>query len=241
LRALVTRPREEADALVEALAARGVGAIVEPLLQISFRDTAPDLDGVQAVLCTSANGVRALARACRERDVPLFAVGDATAACARAEGFSTVESAAGNSRDLARLAAARLRSRDGRLLHVCGSAVAGDLAGELRERGFAVKCCVLYDARPVAALSAAAIAALSAREIDFALFFSPRTAAIFAHLADAAGLGRACETVTALSISAATDGALGGLSWCRRRVAERSDQRGLLALLDRLLAERRRD
>src|SRR6476646_7567579 len=88
-RALVTRPRAEAVALAEALDRRGIEAIIEPLLDILYRDEpAPDLAGVQAVLCTSANGVRALARRSAERGIALFAVGEATAARARAAGFS---------------------------------------------------------------------------------------------------------------------------------------------------------
>ena len=51
LRALVTRPRAEAAGLAEALALRGVAALVEPLLDIRYRnEPAPDLAGVQAVL-----------------------------------------------------------------------------------------------------------------------------------------------------------------------------------------------
>ena len=114
MRALVTRPREESENLAAALAARGVEALVEPLIEIHCR--APggmDLARVQAVLCTSANGVRALARATGERGIPLLAVGDATAARARAEGFRRVESAGGDVGDLAHLATARLRPRQG--------------------------------------------------------------------------------------------------------------------------------
>src|SRR3954447_6437850 len=103
-RTLVTRPRAETMALAEALAARGIEAVIEPLLDIHYRDEpAPALAGVQAVLCTSVNGVRALARLSRERDVALFAVGEASAARARGEGFARVESAGGNVEDLARL------------------------------------------------------------------------------------------------------------------------------------------
>src|SRR5260221_1972223 len=109
LRALVTRPRAEAAGLAAALAERGVEAIVEPLLDINYRDMpGPNLSGVQAILCTSANGVRALARLSPEREWPLFAVGDSTAARARAEGFVRVESAGGNVADLARLVRERL-------------------------------------------------------------------------------------------------------------------------------------
>src|ERR1700726_5299429 len=124
-RALVTRPRAEAGALAEALAMRGIEAIIEPLLEIHYRDgPAPVLAGVQAVLCTSANGVRALARLSGERAVPLFAVGEASAARGRQEGFAHVESAGGNVDDLARLAHQRLRPEAGRLWHVAGSDVA---------------------------------------------------------------------------------------------------------------------
>src|SRR5712671_6856528 len=119
LRALVTRPRAEAESLAEALAARGIDAIIEPLLEIHYRsEPAPDLAGVQAILCTSANGVRALARLTAERAVPLFAIGEASAARARDDGFSRVESAGGSLADLVRLVRARLRPDGGRLLHV---------------------------------------------------------------------------------------------------------------------------
>ena len=205
--ALVTRPRKEAEGLAAALAARGIAAVIEPLLQIHFRVPEElELDGVQAVLCTSGNGVRALARATGERGVTILAVGDATASRARAAGFTAVESAAGN---VARSRPARERRgstrEHGRLLHVAGDVVAGDLVAALREAGFAVERRILYEARPASALSPAAVGALRDGEIDLALFFSPRTAAIFARLAGIARVAECCATITALSISPAAD------------------------------------
>jgi uroporphyrinogen-III synthase len=241
LRALVTRPRAEAAALAEALMARGIEAIIEPLLEIHYRDgPAPDLAGVQAVLCTSANGVRALARLSRERAVRLFAVGEASAARARAEGFAHVESAGGNVDDLARLARERLQPGKGRLLHVAGSDVAGDLASQLCSAGFTVDRVVLYEARPAAGLSAASVQALTTGFVDFALFFSPRTATIFARLVEQAGIAAALRHVTAVSISAAADAALAGTEFRARHVAATPDQQGLLAALDAVLAGWRR-
>jgi uroporphyrinogen-III synthase len=241
MQALVTRPQEEAETLTAALAARGLGALVEPLMEIHFRSfEALDLAGVQAVLCTSANGVRALVRASSERNVPILAVGDATAARARAEGFSAVESAGGDVNDLIRLAATRLHPDGGGLLHVAGTAVAGNLAEALHARGFMVERRVLYEARPATALSAAAVGALRSGAIAFALFFSPRTAGVFARLADDAGVAASCARVTALAISPAADAALTGLPWFDRRVARRPNQPALLEELDHLLGERRR-
>lgn len=240
-RALVTRPRAEAEGLAQALAERAIEALVEPLLDIHYRDgPAPDLAGIQAILCTSANGVRALARLSPERELQLLAVGDATAARARAQGFTRVESAGGNVEDLARLVRDRLRPENGRLCHVAGTEVAGDLAGMLRDQGFAVDRAVLYEARPAATFSAAAVRALGAGIVDFALFFSPRTAAIFLSLAERAELADALRTVTAVSISAAADTAFGGAVFRERRIAEAPTEPALLSALDRLLAERRR-
>src|SRR5258705_28688 len=81
--------------------------------------------------------------------------------------------------DLARLACEGLRPEDGRVLHVAGSDVAGDLAGALRRAGFTVERAVLYEARPASSLGAPTAHALASGLIDFALFYSPRTAAIF--------------------------------------------------------------
>ena len=240
LRALVTRPRAEAVELAEALSRRGIAAIVEPLLEIRYRrEPMPDLAGVQAVLCTSANGVRALARLSPVRGVPLLAVGETTAARARAEAFTEVLSAGGNVDDLARLAAGRLRLDAGPLLHVAGSVVAGDLAGALDQQGFTVERAVLYEACPAPALSAVTVRALAAGTVDFALFFSPRTAAVFARLAAQAALLDAMPFLTAVSISAAADAALGSLRFRDRRIAARPEQAHLLAAIDGLLAGRR--
>ena len=238
LRALVTRPREEADSLIAALAIRAIEALVEPLMEIHYQaPEAFDVGGVQAILCTSANGVRALARASGERGVPLLAVGEATAARARAEGFGSVESAGGDVGDLARLAGARLRPQNGLLLHVAGDVVAGDLVGLLRAQGFTAERRVLYEARAAAALSPAAVDCLRAGAIGFALFFSPRTAAIFARLADVAGVTECCARVTAVSISGAADAALAGLPWHDRCIAERPNQAALLDALDQALID----
>jgi uroporphyrinogen-III synthase len=237
LRALVTRPHEEALSLAAALAGRGIDAVIEPMMEVHYRTAAaPDLANVQAVLCTSANGVRALARVTKERDRPLLAVGAATASRARAEGFINVASAGGSLADLIRLVASCLRPQQGRLLHAAGAVVAGDLAGALREHGFIAERIVLYDAWPVAALSKSAIGALCGGKIDFALFYSPRTAEIFVGLTT--GLSGCCRTITALSISPATDAALSKLLWRERRVAKEPTEAALLGQLDRILGER---
>src|SRR5438552_1958740 len=94
--ALVTRPVEDTGPLAASLAARGVVAVSEPLLAIRrIAGAAPDLEGIQALLFTSANGARAFAATVARRDLPVFAVGEATAEAARLLGFANVASAGG--------------------------------------------------------------------------------------------------------------------------------------------------
>jgi uroporphyrinogen-III synthase len=238
MRALITRPRAEAEALAKPLAERGVDAVVEPLIEIVERGAAlPDLAGIQAILCTSANGARALARAHGERRVPIFAVGDSTARAAWAAGFREVDCAGGDVEDLARLVRRRLRPADGKLLHAAGSEIAGDLAAALGAAGFEVERAMLYEARAVDSLTASTASLIESGAIDLALFFSPRTAAIFARLAAAAGIAGGLAATAAISISRAADAALGDLPFRDRAVAAEPTQAALLALVDHVAGQ----
>ena len=233
MRVLVTRPRPDADATAAELAARGHTPIVAPLLDISvFDDAVVDLDGAQAVLITSANGARALARATDRRDIPVFAVGDASAAAARAGGFARTESASGDVETLAALVAERLAPASGRLVHLAGTVTAGDLSGLLTAAGFTVDRAVVYRAEVVHEMPAIVAEALDSRTLDAALFFSPRTAARFVELAAREGLDAACAGTVALALSQAVAEKLAPIGFSEVRVADAPDQVSLLRALD---------
>jgi len=240
VKALVTRPREDAQALARALAARGIEAVLEPLLTIRPKPgvaslLAKELGGVQALLFTSANGARVFAAACTERKLPVFTVGDATSQAAKAAGFVHVESAQGDVAALARLAAARLKPGDGPLLHPASSDVAGDLVGALAKAGFDLRRAAIYESIPADALSAEAAALIKRGEIDAALFFSPRTAGCFVRLAAKAGLTDSLGRTVAFALSAEVARALRDMAWRRIAVAEAPTEDSLLASLDRAM------
>ncbi len=240
LTALITRPEEDARPLAEALAARGVATVIEPLLAIrplpeAAADLAKDLAGVQAVLFTSANGARAFAELSPRRDIGVLAVGDATASAARGLGFTAVESAGGDVQALARLVKQRLKPAGGPLFHAAGSAVAGDLAEILAADGFDLRRRMLYELAAATALSPETIAALKQGRIDLVLLFSPRTAVSFAELARAAAID--ASPLTALCLSPAVATAVSGLAWKKVAVAEKPDLPSLLALVDQVLVD----
>lgn len=235
MKVLVTRAEGDAEKLAARLAERGHQSVIESLLTIRFRPEAarsiePFLDGVQALLFTSANGVRAFADATKRRDFRAFAVGDATAAAARAAGFAGVISASGAVDDLAKLVIGRLKPKEGALFHSAASVTAGDLQGLLEAAGFGVRRAVLYEAVESERLGEATRGMMARREIDAALFFSPRSAATFVRLA--AGLDEGCEHMVAVALSSAVAEKLAPLPWRRIAVAAAPNESSLLAALD---------
>ncbi len=230
MRVMITRPRADAEALAARLAERRIETLIEPLLEIIAKPRqALDLENVQALLLTSANGARALARATGQRDLPVFTVGPATAAAAHAAGFADVATADGDVAALSRLIEERLDSAQGALLHISGNAIAGDLAGRLKAAGFDARRAVLYESRPASVLSDAAVAALSEARIDAVLLFSPRTAKSFVRLSRRASV--ALGGVRALCLSRAVARQAEAIQWGEIAVAARPDQDALLALI----------
>ncbi|MCR6629520.1 MAG: uroporphyrinogen-III synthase [Magnetospirillum sp.] len=234
--ALVTRPREDSEGLARELEARGLDVATEPLLDIVPVDSPVDAEGVQGILATSANGVRALARVLPDRDLPVWAVGDASARTARGQGYTRVESAGGDVETLAALVKSRCTPEQGAFLHAAGTVTAGDLSGSLAAAGFTVRRVVLYEARTADALSPGLAERLRAGSIDLALFFSPRTAATFATLVQAAGLAGTTARIAAYALSSAVAGNLAALPWAAVRVAATPTQAALLAALEDDLA-----
>jgi uroporphyrinogen-III synthase len=235
---LITRAAEEAERLGQLLAARGIDSLIEPLMTIRFlphgaATLAPFLSDVQAVLFTSANGVRAFAAATERRDLKAFAVGDATAAAARVAGFGAVTSARGNVEDLAALVIGSLRPSNGALVHAAGSVTAGDLAGLLGAAGFALRRAVLYEAIVAERLSEPTRDALIRGAVAAALFYSPRNATTFVRLAT--GLEAACRRVAAIALSSAVASALKPLPWRHIAVAAAPHEASLLRSLEESL------
>ena len=239
MRALVTRPREDSEAIAAPLRQRGLEVVIEPLLEIVALDDVPiDLDGVQGILATSANGIRALARRQPERRLPVWAVGDASARVARDLGYAQVESAGGDVSSLAALVQARVSSAAGALLHAAGSKLAGDLGGELQASGYTVRRAVLYEAHQAEALSDRLRTEFAADTLDLALFFSPRTAATFVRLTTSADLAPRCRRLTAFALSPAVAENLVALPWAAIITAAVPTQAALLAALDHDLTRR---
>ena len=232
MRLLVTRPQDDAESFASALRARGHVPIVAPLMEVHFfPGPAIPLDGVQAVLATSANGVRAIAARSSRRDVSVYAVGPQTAEAARQAGFPIVINAEGDSAALVETVAKDGDPARGPLLHAAGTETAGRVRQALQGHGFRVDVEILYEARPAEVLPAVAGEELRTDALDGVLLFSPRSAKTFAALVNAAGLAAHCGRLVAFCISAATAEGLSGVNFSRVAIAGAPNQDAILALI----------
>jgi uroporphyrinogen-III synthase len=223
---LITRPEPGAAESARAVAALGWEAVLAPALTLSALPFKPPRN-CQALILTS----RAAARALPPAALPVLAVGEASAAEARARGFLDVRAAAGDAQALAALIGATLKPEQGTLCLAVGEGYALDLTTALRAKGFRVLRRVVYAARPSATLPDEARQAIQEGCIHAALFTSPRSAQQAMRLLSDAGLQRAAQGIVAIALSPRIATALSALDWQEIRTASRPDHAAMLACL----------
>jgi uroporphyrinogen-III synthase len=218
MRIWITRAEPGASRTAEKLRALGHQPVLAPLLEVHALPGPVDLDGVAALAFTSANGVRAFAERSAERSLPVFTVGDATAAAARNAGFAEVASASGDLNALADLIAARAAGLKGTVLAPGPREPAGDLPRALAAQGVTARALALYETLPV-------FPPRGMGPVDAVLVHSPRAAERLAVvLGEKTGPAAYC-------ISPAAAAPLAGRPFARIEWAAHPDEDSLLALL----------
>lgn len=222
---LLTRPEPASAAMARDLRAKypNLRCIISPLFKIIPCDEVIELDGISALVFTSANGLETFASASPRRDLPAYCVGEKTAAAARALGMAVLATAA-TSEELSALLTA---SPSGPLLHLHGRHVAGGFAP-----GIMARSQVIYEQPPLP-LAAEAETALAAGAVDAVVLYSPRSARLFGAI-----LNRfPPEPLTALCISEAAADALAGRANVALRVAEQPTGAAMDTLIAKFLNE----
>lgn len=235
MRLWVTRPQPDADAQAEALRALGHEAIVEPLLDVVYHDAAPlPLDDAQALIVTSRNAVRALARRdelVRLRTLPLFAVGAGTAKAAQVAGFARIIAGDGDAEALVATVVAQCRPQAGVLLHAAGAHLAYDLKAALEGFGFRVAQAVLYTTTARTTLGPALLSAIRSGALDGVILMSPRSARSYVAVIERYELAAAARRLRHYCLSPAIANALPQSIMHDIVVAARPNQAELLALV----------
>ncbi len=235
---LITRPLEDAEVLSEQLETRGHQVEIAPMLDIYVLDAAEQeitealSKNPQAILLTSGNGARALAHLTDRRDIPVIAVGEASAMAAQQRGFDAQFCANGDVEKLEEYILKNCKKEAGSLLHIAGSVVAGQLKENLTAKGYEVDRVVAYLAKPVSLLSQKVKDDMRDGEIDAIMFYSPRTAAIFVDLLISEELEDTTGAIEAYCLSPRVADKISELSWKSVHRAEYPTQAAILALID---------
>jgi uroporphyrinogen-III synthase len=240
---LVTRPHPDDEITAAALRARGYEVLRAPMLRfepVAFHD---DMDArYGAVIVTSANALRGLTsnlKGHRLLELPLFAVGEHTAAAARRAGFTHVIPANGDAGSLRDLVLASVKAKQltkaGTLLYLAGADLARDLASELGERGFRVVTQTTYRMVPVTSLPREACDAFAANQVEAVLHYSQRSARAFLDAARAAGVEISALAIPQCCISAEVASVVRDAGATQVMVAASPDENALFEALDRAL------
>jgi uroporphyrinogen-III synthase len=216
MRLLVTRPEPDAGREADALIALGHDPVRAPLLEIEFLSDVPlPLDDAQGVVITSRNTIRALANhpdVDQVLELPVFAVGEATAWAARQLGFREVTIGPGTGAGLPPLIRREVHRGKGPLVHIGAEKVA-------------------FDSHPVDTLTQEVVSELKSGAISGVLLMSPRTARTFTRLAQAEGLVPEAKGLVCYCLSKAIAEAVAPLG-LPVRVPTYAREEDLLALLN---------
>ena len=240
---LVTRPHPDDEATAAALRAKGFEVMLAPMLRfepVAFHDDGDARYG--AVIVTSANALRGIAshlEGSRLLKLPLFAVGEHTAAAAHRAGFDNVIPANGDAASLRDSVLASVKAKQLKkaspLLYLAGADLARDLAGELDERGFTVVTRTTYRMIPVSSLPREACEAFAASGIEAVLHYSRRSARAFLDAARAGGVEISALAIPQCCISAAVASVVRDAGATQVMAAASSDENALFEVLDRAL------
>ncbi|MGH6854226.1 MAG: uroporphyrinogen-III synthase [Aestuariivirga sp.] len=227
---IVTRPEEDGTPLKTKLEAMGHRVILMPLLRIMprrpvFIRKLP----YQAVVATSANGIRALAGHPELKSIRMLTVGPQSMTAAKDAGFLSVEAHGGDLHGLVAHIKKSLRPAAGPILYLSGNETAGDLEGHLTKAGFDCWRAIVYDAVQ-AKDPGPAEAALRGRTADAVLLYSPRSARIWCKIVWDAGLAEEAASAHYFCLSKNVAATL-PKTWART-VAKSPDEAAMLALLE---------
>lgn len=235
IRLLITRPEADAAVLKARLIALGHEPLVEPLLDVALLPVAPeDIDGAQALIATSKNGLRAVARSAAfdiARELPVYVVGPGTSSTAKALGFRIVVQGPKSAKELVQVVTGTADINGPALVHLAGEALAYDVAGELQRLGFHVLQPVVYRTVAVRELTQGMQTRIGRGELDGVILLSPQTAVVYARLVQKHGLAEGCRRSTHYCFSAAVATALSSLGKIVTAVPELPNLESLLALI----------
>lgn len=232
---LVTRPILDSQQLAPQIEAMGADVLISPVIDIKECDfECPSFDGYDAICVTSANALRILAKKTPLRNVKIYCVGKNTAHEAQKMGFKEVLSANNSAESLFNLIQeGNLR----KLLYFSAKEPSFPLQECLQDADIVCDVITAYESQAVHALTEEAIDALRSDNIDFALFYSRKSAENFMTIIKREELYDSLKSIKALCLSDGVVESLQAKRWAECAVCDVSNGDAMMDLLAQKLAK----
>ncbi|MEI9410898.1 uroporphyrinogen-III synthase [Mesorhizobium salmacidum] len=233
LRVLVTRPEPGASRTARKLEEMGFEPILLPLTETMALpvDAKAVSDDVAAVAITSANAVRHAPGDLMAvlSNLPCHAVGKRTAEAARKAGFLSVSEGPGDAEALADGLGIAFSGKA--IVYLCGRVRFAAFEQKLEAAHVQVHAVETYDTIAVSYSDEAILPLISGQSVDAVLLYSAKAAVAMQVLASRPALQKVFEKTRVFVLSARIAAAFGDSAGKAIRVAARSDEEALLALL----------
>ncbi len=228
---LITRPADVAQKMADRLVSNGIECVLDPMLIPVRADNVVFMDrhAEDGFIFTSPRAVEYFCDLSFQVnfDMPAYCVGEKTAQKAKDRGFENVTAGPGGSADLAKLIMEKAEP-GARLMHPCGEHVEDNFYETLKEDGFIVAPLQVYRMDRAPRMQEDALVSIRTGDISSVVFFSKRTAAAFAALAEEHGVMDHMHDVNAICISDPVTEALKFADWKKILVSDEKTENGLI-------------
>ena len=223
----VTRSLPAANRSAKNWSCAGFNPIIFPLLEISKPLIEPNTPSKEGILVfTSGNAVRAFSERTTDRDWKVVTVGKETQRLASKFGFKSPLTANGDSRDVKNLILNDF-SKHNKIYHCSGNNLQGSLVKDLLQNGYHAERLIYYRSAPINVRPS-----ININEVDYLILYSPLAAGTLnKYKLNLSG-------VTVISISQATENAMGCLEGVIHKVSEKPHELAMIDLVKNLEVDR---
>ena len=224
---LITRPYKLAINSQIKIKALGINSIIIPMIKIRYCNVKIYNDDYKYIILTSQNAVQSIDINPWIRKKTIIVVGNKTKENLLEKNCTDILFCQHNARLLIKLIEKRI-DRFSKILYLCGNHLAYDLVQTLAEKKYKIFSRIVYQSLALMSLVDIQIYKIY-KLINIILFYSPRTAEIFAHLCQKYHLPMKHKIAICISARCATK--ILDLNWKEIKIASQSNEDNMLNLL----------
>lgn len=237
MRILLTRPYQQSLETKRQLEDIGCRVFIEPVLEIAPIEYSHEIyKRSKAFAVTSIHASSEIAKQEDiDRNLPVYAVGSATAMPLKDAGFTRTFEAEGHAASLLTLIKEKHESPKELITYLSGWHITQDIARVLAMQGFEAQRVISYKANAAKNISEATKVKIINGEIDIVIFMSFRTAFIFQKLCKQIHLNSYLQNICAVVLSQNVARGLNQTSWKNLIITEKPSQNSLITKISQVL------